>query len=72
MSEEAQAAPMKGWAEVAGSRKFHYCGPDGRSLCGRYGFLGFTQADLSDKWHEHPLNCSVCKKKQAALSEAVQ
>ena len=60
--------PLRGWGQVAGSKSFHFCGPDGRSLCGRYGFLGFTQVDLYDTWHDHPLNCKICARKHRTLN----
>lgn len=64
---EPTSAALHGWGQVAGSRKYHYCGPDRRSLCGRYAFVGFTQADLYDTWHTHDQNCGACQRRYAAL-----
>jgi hypothetical protein len=52
-----------GWNYLINSRKWHYFGKDGRSLCGK--FLVFSNADAQteDKLGS-PDNCSGCKKKR--------
>ena len=43
--------------------KFHYVGLDGRSLCGRWGYLA---GDIEEGKDDHPDNCAACRKKKAA------
>lgn len=41
--------------------KFHYCGPTGRSLCGKYLFIDGPDFVLEEGKDEHPDNCAKCK-----------
>ena len=60
---------QQGWGEVQGGRKYHYFTSSGRSLCGRYLYLGSPEF-LYDEKHNHPDNCATCKKKYAAAQSS--
>ena len=51
----------EGWAMVMYSRKWHYFGKDGRSLC--RGFGNFGSVPLSQGNDDSPDNCAMCKRK---------
>jgi hypothetical protein len=54
-----------GWWWPLNSKKAHYIGADGRSLCGRWLHLGST-AVLEDHSHHSKDNCAECKKRRWA------
>jgi DNA-directed RNA polymerase subunit RPC12/RpoP len=63
----ASTKPNTGWTAINGARKWHFIGLDGRSLCGRYLWLG--GAELEQGNHDSPDNCTACRsrrKKQEA------
>ncbi|MCL4371082.1 MAG: hypothetical protein M1401_03405 [Chloroflexi bacterium] len=37
---DKKAARGQGWARIDGAGRLHYIGPDGRSLCGKWLYLG--------------------------------
>lgn len=52
-----------GWVHIQGAAKWHYIlgGADGgRSLCGRWLFLG-PDSVLQDDNHGSPDNCKLCR-----------
>lgn len=52
----------EGWVDLANSRKYHYVGADGRSLCGRWLYLGklFTP---DEQFRCHRLDeCVPCRR----------
>lgn len=55
----------KGWSfGVAGARKFHYFGDDGRSLCGRYGSFGVpSEAFEPETGLASKDDCAACRRK---------
>lgn len=58
-----------GWAWPLNSRKAHWFGADGRSLCGKWMFLGEIRDDSN---HESPDNCKACARKRAAMKEPTE
>lgn len=44
---------------------FHYVGPDGRSLCRKWGYIGL--GELEEGNDDHPENCAACKNKKLAM-----
>lgn len=55
---------QEGWTNFHGqSRKWHWIGPDGRSLCGKWGM--FIEHDLDPKTTPSPDNCAGCWKRLA-------
>src|SRR3569623_479624 len=53
----------EGWAFIANARKFHYVGTDGRSLCGKWLFLGTLIAD-DQKASKSKDDCVTCRKRR--------
>lgn len=52
----------EGWAPGSfGSQKWHYY-RDGRSLCGRYGWIGALNFEQGND--QSPDNCAACRKKR--------
>ncbi len=63
-------ASKAGWNWLINSRKWHWFGLDGRSLCGKYLTFGSNaDAETEDKINSSD-NCAVCKRKRQA--EAVK
>jgi hypothetical protein len=56
----------EGWSPTRG-RKWHFFGPDGRSLCGRWGF-NFATREAGNP--DSPDNCVVCRRRLAKREEA--
>ena len=52
-----------GWGPAANSRKWHYYGQDGMSLCRKYAWLGPSDS-LDDSNHESSDNCAACRRKK--------
>ena len=57
-----------GWGFIAGARKAHYYGVDGRSLCGRH--YKFTDAGLTAEDGPSPDDCLACRRKLDARTSA--
>ena len=52
----------EGWAWIDGANKLHYIGPDGRSLCGRWLYLGTVyETGECEKWGR----CAECVRRRA-------
>lgn len=51
----------QGWWWPGNSRKAHYFGTDGRSLCGKWLALS---AEREDDNHDSPDNCATCARKR--------
>ena len=51
----------EGWGYIIGSRKWHYFGQDGRSLCGKW--LKWTDTGLTQGNDLSPDNCVACRRK---------
>lgn len=47
------------------SSKFHFVGPDGRSLCGKWAYL---RGDIEKGKDDHPANCAACRRKKLAMN----
>ncbi len=47
--------------------KFHYVSRDGRSLCGKWLYVGL--GILEEGMDEHVDNCLACEKKKAVLNQ---
>jgi hypothetical protein len=63
-----------GWTKPNSmSKKFHYIGEDGRSLCCRYLMLAIDPAQMeAEVGMRSPDDCSACRKKlEAARAKAV-
>lgn len=56
----------EGWVWFLNSRKAHYIGSDGRSLCGKWAYLGSSFEQGKDN---SPDNCASCKRKLKKLRE---
>jgi hypothetical protein len=57
-----------GWNWLTNSKKWHYFGENGRSLCGRY--MVFVNDDAEADDTESPDNCAECwKRRQKARGE---
>lgn len=51
-----------GWGHLYNSRKWHFFGEDGRSLCGAWARLdGNKEAELGN--NDSKDNCAACKRK---------
>jgi len=59
---------MEGWVYIDGARKWHYVRADGRSVCGRWLYLG--SAEPQQGKNDSPDNCPGCMKKLAKLGPA--
>jgi len=57
-----------GWGDTVYSRKWHFFGPNGFSLCGR--FMKLTH-ELAMYNHDSPDNCAACRKKLPAYLSAL-
>jgi hypothetical protein len=55
----------EGWVYIGGARFWHYVGRDGRSLCGKWMYLGSTAPELGKD--DSPDNCKGCRKKLGIL-----
>jgi hypothetical protein len=53
-----------GWAKIDGSPKWHFV-RDGKSLCGRWMYLGRNKLDLGND--DSADNCAACRRKVAKL-----
>lgn len=51
----------EGWNWLRNSKKWHYFGEDGHSLCGR--FMVFSNSDAKTGNDNSPDNCKACIKK---------
>jgi hypothetical protein len=47
----------EGWGKPSNSRKWHYFGADGRSLCAKWAYFGEIEEGLDDS----PDNCLSCR-----------
>lgn len=56
-----------GWGPVAGLRKFHYFGEDGRALCGKAMIFEHMRDDLEDFNDASPDNCTECRRRLTKL-----
>lgn len=56
-----------GWNWLINSRKWHYFGTDGRSLCGKFMILGGNR-DASEEDTPSPDNCKECFKKRQKMA----
>ena len=66
----------EGWFGPAGSRRFHYFGPDLRALCGKW-MLWTHPANAGMEWGEAQDwncngDCAACTKKLAARAGAAR
>ena len=53
-----------GWTNFGGqSRKWHYIGEDGRSLCGKW--AAWTRGPFEQGMDESPDNCAACRRRLA-------
>jgi hypothetical protein len=61
----------RGWFWPDASRKAHYDGGDGTSLCGRWMRWGFggTAPFLATQDNRSPDDCATCAKKLAKLAQ---
>ncbi len=50
----------EGWTWLLNSKKWHYFGSDGRSLCGRWMNLGNPKLEQGND--NSPDNCKACRK----------
>ena len=46
---------------------FHYVGEDGRTLCGKWAFVG--DGTVEEGMDDHRDNCAGCKKKKLKMNE---
>lgn len=58
-----------GWVYIDGSRKWHYVGTDGRSLCQKWMYLGSVEPEQGND--DSKDNCLACRKKLLARARLV-
>lgn len=58
---------VRGWTQIAGSRKYHYFIGPGNSLCDRYMAWALDPNMVEDDKHDHPDNCLPCQRRRAKL-----
>lgn len=51
----------EGWIWLINSRKWHYFGPNGKSLCGKFFLLGNPELEQGND--NSPDNCAICRRK---------
>lgn len=61
MASEASEEEVIGWARPANSQKHHAFGPDKRSLCAKWMFLGALDFVDADKASAD--DCKACRRK---------
>lgn len=67
MSAEKKQKPV-GWDLLDNAKSYHWFGSDGRSLCGKWAFLGWNI--LLDDKDVHPDNrCKACNRRRAAQTK---
>jgi hypothetical protein len=62
-------AVATGWwnpRPFAANAKFHYVGEDGRTLCGKWAYMGL--GEVEEGQDDHKDNCAECKRRKAKLS----
>jgi hypothetical protein len=57
----------EGWSPT--TSKWHYFGPDGRSLCGKWGFNRMPREQGDD---DSPDNCAECRRRLIKRRAAAQ
>jgi len=63
MSDLAASDFGKGWADPWHGRKAHWFNDEGRSLCGKYGSMGFTGDRFDVSLDPSPDDCAPCRRK---------
>lgn len=56
----------QGWLKLFNTKKWHFFGKDGRSLCGNW-MIFSVPPDAEDTNHDHPENCKKCQRKRKAM-----
>ena len=70
MNKTTKTKSKTGWwnpEQYSTRTKFHYVGEDGRTLCGKWGYIGFGELEEGNDIHSK--NCCKCQKRKLDMND---